>query len=208
MKLKEKLNELKNKVTGGEKDSAKGHYLSAKEIRDISKANAKVMMALEKKKHRKADESEFVTEMKDNKNILEIENLHTYFFTDQGVVKAVNGVSFNIPKGSTVGIVGESGCGKTTLGRAIIRLHEPTGGKITYGDEDVVPLIEGDNFLKSDDESKELSSAGYSAVSAKDGDEVLMDINSDSDAFGDGEDDSDIEDDFDFGFDSYDDVEE
>ena len=88
-------------------------YLTGKEIREISRANAHVMKALEKKKYRKAKESEFITEMKDKKNILEIDNLHTYFFTDQGVVKAVNGVSFNIPKGSTVGIVGESGCGKS-----------------------------------------------------------------------------------------------
>ncbi|MBQ9069993.1 MAG: ABC transporter ATP-binding protein [Clostridia bacterium] len=90
-------------------------------------------MALEKKKHRKADESEFVTEMKDNKNILEIENLHTYFFTDQGVVKAVNGVSFNIPKGSTVGIVGESGCGKSVTSMSVMRLLQGPQGQIYSG---------------------------------------------------------------------------
>ena len=133
MKLTEKLNELKNKVLGGEKEGEKGHYLSNKEIRDIAKANAKVMMALEKKKHRKADESEFVTTMKDDKNILEIENLHTYFFTDQGVVKAVNGVSFNIPKGSTVGIVGESGCGKSVTSMSVMRLLQGPQGQIYSG---------------------------------------------------------------------------
>ncbi|MBR5140660.1 MAG: ABC transporter ATP-binding protein [Clostridia bacterium] len=90
-------------------------------------------MALEKKKHRKADESEFVTEMKDNKNILEIENLHTYFFTDQGVVKAVNGISFNIPKGSTVGIVGESGCGKSVTSMSVMRLLQGPQGQIYAG---------------------------------------------------------------------------
>ena len=82
------------------------HYLSAQEIRKIAKENSAVMMALEKKKYRKAEESEFTSEMKDQRNILEIDNLHTYFFTDQGVVKAVNGVSFNIPQNATVGIVG------------------------------------------------------------------------------------------------------
>ena len=102
--------------------SADRHYLSGKEIKEIAKANAHVMKALEKKKHRKADESEFVTEMKDNRNILEIDNLHTYFFTDQGVVKAVNGVSFSIPKGATVGIVGESGCGKSVTSMSVMRL--------------------------------------------------------------------------------------
>ena len=109
------------------------HYLTAKEIKEIAKANAQVMKALEKKKHRKADESEFITEMKDNKNILEIDNLHTYFFTDQGVVKAVNGVSFNIPKGATVGIVGESGCGKSVTSMSVMRLLQGPQGQIYSG---------------------------------------------------------------------------
>ena len=115
-----------------EKSSSK-HYLSNKEIREIAKANAKVMKALEKKKYRKADESEFVTEMKDEKNILEIDNLHTYFFTDQGVVKAVNGVSFNIPQGATVGIVGESGCGKSVTSMSVMRLLQGPQGQIYSG---------------------------------------------------------------------------
>ena len=113
--------------------SADRHYLSSKEIKEIAKANAHVMKALEKKKHRKADESEFVTEMKDNINILEIDNLHTYFFTDQGVVKAVNGVSFNIPKGATVGIVGESGCGKSVTSMSVMRLLQGPQGQIYSG---------------------------------------------------------------------------
>ena len=109
------------------------HYLSGKEIREIAKANAKVMKELEKKKYRKADESEFITRMDDDANILEIEDLHTYFFTDQGVVKAVNGVSFNIPKGSTVGIVGESGCGKSVTSMSIMRLLQGPTGQIYSG---------------------------------------------------------------------------
>ena len=117
------------------KASSDKHYLTSKEIKEIAKANAKVMKDLEKKKYRKCDESEFITSMDDDANILEIEDLHTYFFTDQGIVKAVNGVSFNIPKGSTVGIVGESGCGKTTTGRSIIRLYDITGGSVYYKGE-------------------------------------------------------------------------
>ena len=113
--------------------SADKHYLSSKEIKEIAKANAKVMKALEKKKYRKADESEFVTEMKNDKNILEIDNLHTYFFTDQGVVKAVNGVSFNIPQGATVGIVGESGCGKSVTSMSVMRLLQGPTGQIVEG---------------------------------------------------------------------------
>ncbi|MBQ8689452.1 MAG: ABC transporter ATP-binding protein [Clostridia bacterium] len=113
--------------------SKSSHYLTGKEIREISKANAKVMNALEKYKHRKASESEFLAEMKDEKNILEIEDLHTYFFTDQGVVKAVNGVSFNIPKNATVGIVGESGCGKSVTSMSVMRLLQGPQGQIYSG---------------------------------------------------------------------------
>ena len=113
--------------------SSDKHYLSGKEIRAIAKANAKVMKALEKKKYRKVDESAFVTKMKDDRNILEIEDLHTYFFTDQGVVKAVNGVSFEIPKGATVGVVGESGCGKSVTSMSVMRLLQGPQGQIYSG---------------------------------------------------------------------------
>ena len=109
------------------------HYLSGKEIRAIAKENAKVMHALEKRKHRKADESEFLTEMKDPANILEIDDLHTYFFTDQGVVKAVNGVSFDVPRNATVGVVGESGCGKSVTGMSIMQLLQGPQGQIYSG---------------------------------------------------------------------------
>ena len=123
------LSKLKNK-SGEDK---KSHYLSGKEIRAIAKANKKVMLELEKKKHRRASESEFVTQMKDNSNILEIEDLHTYFFTDQGIVKAVNGVSLNIPKNATVGIVGESGCGKSVTSMSVMQLIQGPTGQIYSG---------------------------------------------------------------------------
>ena len=126
------MSKLNNKEVKTGKSSEK-HYLSNKEIREIAKANAQVMKILEKKKYRKADESEFVTEMKDDRNILEIDDLHTYFFTDQGVVKAVNGVSFNIPKGATVGIVGESGCGKSVTSMSVMRLLQGPQGQIYSG---------------------------------------------------------------------------
>ena len=109
------------------------HYLSGKEIRAIAKANAKVMMALEKRKHRKATEDEFLSVMHDSKNILEIDNLHTYFFTDQGVVKAVNGVSFNVPQNTTVGVVGESGCGKSVTSMSVMQLLQGPQGQIYSG---------------------------------------------------------------------------
>ena len=115
-----------------EKKTSK-NYLTGKEIRKIVKENSKVTRALEKAKHRKAALEEFTTEMKDDGNILEIEDLHTYFFTEQGVVKAVNGVSLNVPKNATVGIVGESGCGKSVTSMSVMRLIQGPQGQIVSG---------------------------------------------------------------------------
>ena len=114
-------------------EKKQSHYLSGKEVRAIAKENRRIMSELEKRKHRKADESEFVTEMKDPANILEIDDLHTYFFTDQGTVKAVNGVSFNVPKNATVGVVGESGCGKSVTSMSIMQLLQGPQGQICSG---------------------------------------------------------------------------
>ena len=115
------------------KKPAKKLYLSGREIRKIAKANGKIMRRLEKEKNRKAHPSEYTTEMKDPNNILEVEGLHSYFFTDQGVVKAVNGVTFNIPSNSTVGVVGESGCGKSVTSMSIMRLLQGPSGQIVEG---------------------------------------------------------------------------
>ena len=116
------------------KKKSGGNYLSGKEIRAIAKENAKVMKELEAYKNRKCDESEYITEMKSEDNILEIDNLHSYFFTEQGVVKAVNGVSFDIPKNKTVGIVGESGCGKSVTSMSVMRLLQGPTGQIVSGE--------------------------------------------------------------------------
>ncbi len=116
------------------KKTGKRNYLSGREIRAIAKENAKVMKRLEAYKYRKAEESEFLTELKNEENILEIDNLHTYFFTEQGVVKAVNGVSFDVPKNATVGIVGESGCGKSVTSMSVMRLLQGPQGQIYSGE--------------------------------------------------------------------------
>ena len=109
-------------------ETKKKVYLTGKEIRAIAKENAKQIKRLEAYKNRKAEESEFLTEMKDDSNILEIEDLHTYFYTEQGVVKAVNGVSYNVPKNKVVGVVGESGCGKSVTSLSLMQLlQRPTG---------------------------------------------------------------------------------
>ncbi len=108
------------------------HYISAKESRDIAKQNRKTIRELQKKRAAFKRE-DYVTEMKDPANIVEFENLHTYFFTDNGVVKAVNGVSFNIPQGSTVGVVGESGCGKSVTSLSLMQLVQGPSGQIVDG---------------------------------------------------------------------------
>ena len=111
----------------------KKNYLSNKEIRAIAKANAKEIKRLEAYKNRKASESEFLTQMRDDNNILEIEDLHTYFYTEQGVVKAVNGVSYDVPKNKVVGVVGESGCGKSVTSMSVMRLIQGPSGQIVDG---------------------------------------------------------------------------
>jgi peptide/nickel transport system ATP-binding protein len=89
-------------------------------------------------KKKKKEESEY---------ILEVNNLNTYFPIKGGLFgktvghfKAVKNVSFKIQKGKTLGLVGESGCGKTTLGRSILRLIEPTAGQVIYDGVDVTNL--------------------------------------------------------------------
>ena len=116
-----------------DKAASSKHYLSGKEIRAIAKSNAKITRKLEKEKKRRLPESEYTSQMKDDNNILEIENLHSYFFTDQGVVKAVNGVSINVPANSTVGVVGESGCGKSVTSMSVMRLLQGPSGQIVEG---------------------------------------------------------------------------
>ncbi len=110
-------------------------YLSAKESRRISRENRKITNALEKKhKRRNVPESEYLTEMHDKNNALEIENLHTYFFTDVGTVRSVDGITFEVPIGKTVGIVGESGCGKSVTSLSIMQLLQRPQGQIVDGE--------------------------------------------------------------------------
>ncbi len=72
--------------------------------------------------------------------LLEVKDLKKYFNTPRGTLHAVDGVSFKIEKGKTLGIVGESGCGKSTIGRTILRLLEPTSGEVIFEGRDINKL--------------------------------------------------------------------
>lgn len=110
-------------------------YLSAKESRRISRENKKITNALEKARKRKnVPESEYTTQMRSAQNVLEIEDLHTHFFTDVGVVKAVDGISFDVPEGKTIGVVGESGCGKSVTSLSIMQLLQRPQGQVVGGE--------------------------------------------------------------------------
>ncbi|MBQ6474594.1 MAG: ABC transporter ATP-binding protein [Clostridia bacterium] len=110
-------------------------YLSARESRRISRANRKITNELEKKRKRKnVPESEYLTQMRDPNNAVEFDDLHTYFFTDAGTVKSVDGVTFDVPIGKTVGIVGESGCGKSVTSLSLMQLVQRPQGQIVSGE--------------------------------------------------------------------------
>ena len=109
-------------------------YIAGKEIRNTAKENLRITKEFEKRKKRKnVPESEYLAEMSDPNNVVEFDNLHTYFFTDAGVVKAVDGVTFQIPRGSTVGVVGESGCGKSVTSLSLMQLVQAPQGQIVEG---------------------------------------------------------------------------
>ena len=78
--------------------------------------------------------------MTDTQHILKVENLCQFFKTPSGILRAVDDISFTVKKGEVFGIVGESGCGKTTTGRSIIGLVKPDGGEIIYNGQDLTKL--------------------------------------------------------------------
>ena len=69
--------------------------------------------------------------------VLEVQNLKQYFKTGKQTIKAVDDISFYIPRGCTLGLVGESGSGKSTTGRSIIKLYQPTAGSIIFEGKDI-----------------------------------------------------------------------
>ena len=115
------------------KKEKNNEYLSIKESREIIKYNVKQMKYYEALKRVKRTEAEYTTVMNDENNLIEIDDLHTSFFTDRGTVKSVDGVSFSIPKNKIIGVVGESGCGKSVTSLSVMQLVTAPQGQITGG---------------------------------------------------------------------------
>lgn len=110
-------------------------YLTLRDERRISKENAKITREFERNKARKnVPESEYLSQMRDSRNVVEFDDLHTYFYTDIGTVKAVDGVTYDVPQGTTVGIVGESGCGKSVTSLSLMQLVQAPQGQIVSGE--------------------------------------------------------------------------
>ena len=115
------------------KQNKNPNLLTLKESREIIKSNLREMKRLEKIKREKKNPEDFTTVMKSNDNVLEIEELETCFFTDNGVVRSVNKISFDVPKDSIVGLVGESGCGKSVTSLSIMQLVQAPQGQVIGG---------------------------------------------------------------------------
>ncbi|MDE7295969.1 MAG: ABC transporter ATP-binding protein [Clostridia bacterium] len=92
------------------------------------------MRYYEAQKRRKLTQEEYTSVMRDENNIVEIDGLKTCFFTDTGTVMSVNGVSFDIPKNKIVGVVGESGCGKSVTSLSIMQLVQAPQGQTVAGE--------------------------------------------------------------------------
>ena len=116
-------------------NTKKSSYISGKESRRITRFNRKVTRKLEKERADAGkDPSLYTTRMKDPGNVVEFDNVCTYFFTDVGVVKAVDGITFEIPAGKTVGVVGESGCGKSVTSLSLMQLLQRPSGQTVGGE--------------------------------------------------------------------------
>ena len=138
-----------------EKNKKKSSYISGKESRKITRFNRRVTKKLEKERADAGrDPALYTVQMKDPNNVVEFDNVCTYFFTDVGTVKAVDGVNFNIPKHSTVGVVGESGCGKSVTSLSLMQLlarpsGQTVGGQIRFnmGDGTAINIVNTPNAV-------------------------------------------------------------
>src|SRR5574344_950759 len=110
-------------------------YISGKESRRITKFNRRVTKKLEAERaNANKDSKLYITKMKDENNVVEFDNVCTFFFTEVGTVKAVDGITFEVPKNSTVGVVGESGCGKSVTSLSLMQLLQRPTGQVVGGE--------------------------------------------------------------------------
>ena len=113
----------------------KGKYISGSESARITRFNRKVMRRLERARNASgADPSGYTTKMRSEDNVVEIDNACSFFFTDVGTIRAVDGVSFDVPKRTVVGIVGESGCGKSVMSLSLMQLLQRPQGQTVGGE--------------------------------------------------------------------------
>jgi len=116
-------------------EKKKRSYISGRNSRKITRFNRRVTRRLEKERaDANKDPALYTTKMKNPENVVEFDNVCTYFFTDVGVVKAVDGVSYEIPVGKTVGVVGESGCGKSVTSLSLMQLLQRPSGQTVGGE--------------------------------------------------------------------------
>ena len=127
--------DTEKKEIKGKKNSKSGSYISGRESRRIIHFNRKLTRKLEKERKENVGHPEkYETQMRDESNIVEFDKVCTYFFTDIGTVKAVDCISFNIPRGKTVGVVGESGCGKSVTSLSLMQLLQRPQGQTVGGE--------------------------------------------------------------------------
>jgi peptide/nickel transport system ATP-binding protein len=119
---------------GDARTKPRSGYITAGESRRITRENRRVTGVFERRyKRRSVPEGEYMTTMRDPANIVEFDGLRSYFFTDIGTVKSVDGVTFDVPMGKTVGVVGESGCGKSVTSLSLMRLLQRPQGQVVGG---------------------------------------------------------------------------
>ncbi|MDD4839353.1 MAG: ABC transporter ATP-binding protein [Clostridia bacterium] len=147
------------------RERKKTNYISAHDSAKISRENRKITNIIERKRKRRfVPESEYLTTMHDEKNVVEFDNVHTYFFTDIGTVKAVDGVTFEVPFGKTVGVVGESGCGKSVTSLSLMQLVQRPQGQ----------TVEGEIRFNSGDKAYNIVNAPASVMQMLRGNEMSM----------------------------------
>ena len=108
-----------------------------------------------------------MTSTNDKKKLVEVKHLKQYFGTKKNVVKAIDDISFDIYEGETFGLVGESGSGKSTTGRALLRLYQPTDGKILFEGKDIATLTKGKELLEFRKEAQMIFQDPYASLDSR-----------------------------------------